>query len=73
MSMHYCHARNCKVPVPRKMFMCKRHWRMVPYELKVAIWAEYQPGQENLEVTPSREYIDITQEAIEAVWAKENK
>lgn len=70
---HTCHARNCDVHVPPKMFMCKKHWFMVPYGLRVAVWAEYQPGQEKLDGTafPTEGYLAVTQEAIEAVAAKE--
>jgi hypothetical protein len=31
---HTCHAINCEVSVPPKMFMCLRHWRMVPRPLQ---------------------------------------
>ncbi len=47
MSEHTCHAEGCKVPVPRRMFMCGRHWAMVPKALQDALWAAYTPGQEN--------------------------
>lgn len=70
---HTCHARSCEVHVPPKMFMCRPHWRMVPYGLRVAIWAAYQPGQERLDGTafPSEEYLEVTREAIDAVAEKE--
>lgn len=57
------------------MFMCKPHWYKVPYGLRVAIWAEYQPGQERLDGTafPSNAYLEVTREAIEAVAATEHQ
>lgn len=68
---HLCHARNCDKLVPRKMFMCKAHWSMVPKDLQRKIWAEYQPGQEQLQVLPSEEYLAVTREARDVVARKE--
>ena len=72
---HTCHAEGCDKHVPPKMFMCKPHWYKVPYGLRLAVWAEYQPGQEKLDGTafPTEEYLDVTREAIEAVAAKEGR
>ena len=72
---HTCHADGCEVHVPPKLFMCKRHWYMVPYGLRCAVWATYQPGQERLDGTafPSEDYLIATSEAIAAVAAKEGR
>lgn len=67
---HTCHAKRCTVSVPPKMFMCKRHWYMVPRDLRAAIWATYVPGQE-IRKDPTSEYLDTAMEAIAAVAAKE--
>jgi len=56
---HTCHAIGCSVPVPPKMFMCKKHWSMVPKSLRDAIWANYRPGQE-IDKRPSAEYVRVT-------------
>lgn len=69
---HTCHARDCTTPVPPKMFMCKKHWYMVPVELRQQVWAAYRPGQENNK-TPSHSYLVIALNAIEAVALKEGK
>ena len=69
---HTCHATFCKTNVPPKMFMCKKHWYMVPPRLRSAIWAAYVPGQE-IRKDPTREYLDVAQEAIAAVAAKEGR
>ena len=55
--------------------MCRRHWRMIPYGLRCAIWDAYQPGQERLDGTvfPNDAYLKVTQEAIEAVAAMEGR
>jgi len=66
MSEHTCHARNCTRAVPPKMFMCLKHWRMVPKPLQQAIWATYRPGQEQ-DKNPSEAYLHVARQAIDAV------
>lgn len=68
---HTCHASDCEVPVPRRMFMCKRHWYMVPKPMRDAIWAAYRPGQER-RMDPSSEYIDAAMAAVNFVAEREN-
>ena len=67
---HKCHAYNCSVSVPPKMFMCKRHWFMVPAPLRRAIWATYREGQE-VDKNPSDAYIKNVTEAQKVVAQKE--
>lgn len=69
---HLCHAAACKTPVPRRMFMCARHWRMVPKPLQDAIWATYVPGQERGRITPTSDYFKVTREAIRVVRRAES-
>jgi len=71
MSAHVCHARGCEKVVPPKMFMCLRHWRMVPKPLQDAIWAEYVPGQER-RMDPTPAYLDATTAARNAVASAES-
>lgn len=68
---HLCHARNCKVEVDPSMFMCRRHWWMVPGYLRAAIWDNYRPGQE-IDKSPSKEYLNVALQAINHVAALEN-
>lgn len=68
---HTCHARDCNKEVPRAMFMCKRHWFMVPSALRRLIWKHYQHGQEEGLVRPTDEYLTHTRRAIEVVWQLE--
>ena len=70
MQEHTCHAIECEVPVPPKMLMCLRHWRMVPKRLQNEVWAEYRPGQE-VDKKPSRAYLAVMFRAIKAVADKE--
>ena len=67
---HTCHAANCNKQIPPNMFMCREHWRMVPPLLKSEIWRTYRPGQE-IDKTPSPEYLDAAKKAIAAVPAQE--
>lgn len=68
---HTCHAVNCTVEVPRKMFMCLRHWRLVPKDMQRKIWKHYQPGQENDMDLVTDAYLDAARAARQAVAAKE--
>jgi hypothetical protein len=42
MTGHDCPTRNCSITVPAHIFMCARHWRMVPRPLQIAIYEDYQ-------------------------------
>lgn len=66
---HVCHARDCTEPVPPRMLMCAKHWRMVPANLQAEVWRTYRAGQE-IDKRPTREYLDAAQAAIEAVATK---
>jgi len=46
--------------------MCRRHWFMVPINMRARVWATYQPGQEQ-EKDPTPEYLEAARAAIEAV------
>lgn len=70
--VHTCHARGCEVRVPPRMLMCLAHWRRVPLLLQRAVWRHYRPGQE-VDKRPSREYLLVMQQAIEAVWEREGR
>lgn len=67
---HRCHARGCTTPVPPRLLMCARHWRMVPKDLQQRVWAHCRPGQE-VTKDPTREYLEVAQAAIRAVALKE--
>lgn len=71
---HLCHAEGCTARVPRRMFMCRKHWFMVPMDMRGRLLAAYTPGQERLDGTawPSDEYLKIAVACVDAVAAKEN-
>ena len=70
---HLCHAEGCKVRVPRRMFMCRKHWFMVPLTMRDQLMLAYTPGQERLDGTawPSDEYLTIAFQCVDTVAAKE--
>jgi hypothetical protein len=70
MSEHFCHAKDCKIVVPPKRLMCKRHWFMVPPDLRTEVWREYRPGQE-ADKEPTAAYLEAARKAIVAVQATE--
>lgn len=67
---HVCHATGCEVEVPPRIFMCRRHWYLVPKPMRDAIWNSYVPGQE-VKKNPTRAYLDAASAAIRAVEKKE--
>lgn len=69
---HLCHALECPVSVPPRMFMCSAHWRLVPKIMQNAIWAAYVPGQERRK-DPTSEYIDAAMRAVDYVWQLETE
>lgn len=73
MSAHTCHARGCPVEVPRKMFMCLKHWRLLPKPMQAAVWREYNPGQENGLAEVTQAYCEVTDEAIRFIAELEAK
>ena len=69
---HTCHAEGCNAPVPPRMLMCLRHWRLVPRDLQRRVWAEYVPGQE-IRKDPTDEYMKVQRAAVRAVAIKEGR
>lgn len=68
---HTCHATDCEVPIPAKMFMCQRHWFMLPYRLRNRLLAAYRPGQED-DKRPSHEYCQVAMECLKIIAAEED-
>lgn len=42
---HACPIVGCTASVPSGVYMCARHWRMVPSPLKAAVYASFHAGQ----------------------------
>lgn len=71
MIRHECHAHGCNISVPRKMLMCRWHWRMVPGAIQRDVWAHYVPGQEHGQSTPTEEWHKAADAAIAVVREKD--
>lgn len=67
---HTCHARGCDKLVPPSMFMCRRHWFMLPRHMQDEVWEVYVPGQE-IRMDPTEEYIEVTTRIIDWLATKE--
>lgn len=67
MTEHTCHARECNVVVDPKLFMCRKHWLMLPSLYRRAILRSYRPGQE-VDKRPSTIYLQMAKDAIKVVW-----
>lgn len=67
---HTCHADMCATVVRPRMFMCSKHWFMLPKTIRDLIWENYVPGQE-IRKDPSKPYLDIAKVAIGYVADKE--
>lgn len=65
---HECHWPRCHEQVPPALWGCRRHWWMLPRELRVRIWSHYRRGQED--GLPSREYVEAAR-AVQA-WIAEH-
>jgi hypothetical protein len=66
---HTCHWPGCGKQVPPAMWGCRRHWYMLPAEIRDAIWKAYRPGQEG-DGEPSDAYLVAAGRAQR--WIKEN-
>jgi hypothetical protein len=69
---HTCHAQDCNVPVPPKMFMCRSHWYRLPKSYRDRVWATYMPGQE-IRKDPTAAYMVASYEAIKWIAEKEGR
>ena len=59
---HTCHWPTCTVEVPPRMWGCKRHWMMLPADIRKEIWRTYRKGQE-IDKRPSMAYIAAADKA----------
>jgi hypothetical protein len=69
---HGCHWPGCAAQVPPAAWGCKKHWFMLPKELRDKVWAAYRPGQER-NLTPSRRYLEVAHEVESWITSFLNK
>jgi hypothetical protein len=73
MSRHTCHAEGCPVKVPPKLFVCAKHWRMVPVSLQRELWRVYQPGQEAGKAPVTTAYLVVQTRCRIAIAEREGR
>jgi hypothetical protein len=59
MTPHRCHAQNCPAMVPHHIFMCARHWRMIPKPLQAAIREAWESGSDQAHRANSLEAVRV--------------
>jgi hypothetical protein len=63
---HHCHATGCKTHTAPELLMCRKHWKLVPKALQLAVWNTYRQGQCE-DMSPSRAWCEAADAAIQAV------
>lgn len=69
--IHTCHAHGCKIVVPARMFVCRRHWAVLRQIVKDAVWREYRDGQEDRK-DPTPRYMAVQRRAVAELAFKPN-
>ena len=70
MGAHLCHAWGCQTEINPHLFMCLKHWKMLPRFLQKEIWHHYRPGQEE-DKQPSQEYREVARVCKEVISIRE--
>jgi hypothetical protein len=69
---HECHWPGCNKQVPPAMWGCKKHWFLLPRDLRNKVWHTYRPGQE-ITLTPSKEYVAVAREVQDWIRRSEGR
>lgn len=69
---HHCHANGCSILTEPKLFMCLKHWKMVPALMQKNIWDEYK-GTTREERFEKNSYLEACAIAVEYVANLEGK
>lgn len=64
---HKCHVNNCTTPVAPRLLMCRKHWEIVPADLKARVLNTFNPQQCSGRVRPSTEWLKAAREALNYV------
>ncbi len=63
---HRCHAEGCEDTCPSDHLMCRRHWGLIPYKLRLSLGSIYRPGGD-VALRLTEEYTAAARAAILAV------
>lgn len=66
---HHCHWTGCEKAVPPRMWGCRKHWYMLPADIRAEIWRTFRPGQE-ITKSPSADYLVAARKARD--WIAEH-
>jgi hypothetical protein len=61
-----CPIKGCNVPIPARLLMCGGCWRPLPRDLKSAVYAHYNHGQEQAHSLITRAYVAAARAAMAA-------
>ena len=70
-ALHHCHANDCPKPTKPALFMCGRHWSMLPAAMQEAIWKAYRDAP--IGRGRNRAYLTACAAAVEFVAEREGK
>lgn len=70
---HRCHAEGCHVPTPPRLFMCPRHWAMVPKSMQNEVWAAYRACKTREDRLRSRRYLTACADAVDHIMGAEGR
>jgi hypothetical protein len=70
--MNICHANGCATRTPHRLFMCARHWAMVPLTMQNAVWTAYRNAPKGGRAR-DRDYLSACAKAVEHVALNEGK
>lgn len=73
MADHTCHAEGCPAKVPPQLFVCAKHWRMVPPPLQRELWRVYKPGQEAGKAPVTTAYLVVQTRCRIAIAEREGR
>jgi hypothetical protein len=70
---HHCHANGCATETPPRLFMCPRHWDMVPHHMKRDVLSAYRKNVTRMGRATSRAYLSACAQAAEFVARLEGR
>lgn len=66
-----CDAVGCQVVTASGMFLCRRHWHLVPVDLQRVINTRYRAGRRDFAFLSDPVYLQAAVDAIDAVAKKD--
>lgn len=70
---HHCHAEGCTVLTAPRLFMCPRHWAMVPKAMQNEVWAAFKACPTREARLRSRRYLTACANAVDHILGAEGR